>query len=384
MKRTHFIQGFVFAATILALLPACKKPNLTIPPQAGSVGTISNYLSTNFDLSLFYAAVQKAGLEDSLDHSDGEFTVFAPLNSAFNKDGIYRNSDLDNWTTDSVKAFVRTYILARKLFYKDIPTTSDTRYTNLNGIDLYVSEGYLFPLTVNGVAVLPSGSLASSLKTFGITQLNGLVYPIQNTLKISLGTVQELIASMPDLSHLQAGLKKFGLWDMLGKTGPFTVVAPVDTAFERYGLTLDSIARLNTANYDPVLFGIYEISPNHIYLTDVAQIQEYKAAAFQTVSDSLALVMSCEADIQSSMNSLAASVTRWPIILNQGYRYVGPTYSGSFGIGSGAYFLGEPPSIQCCSPTIPPNGKYTNYTCANGVVHLLSGILLRPSDVQKH
>jgi|GEM_PF-3158558 len=382
MKRNYFIVWFV--AGMLVLLSACKKPNLVIPPKAGSVGTISNYLSTNFDLSLFYAALQKSGLADSLDRTDGEFTVFTPLNTAFYKDSIYKTSDLDKWSADSIKTFVSNYILPRKLFYIDIPTTSDTRYTNLNGIDLYVSEGQLFPLTVNGVVVQPSGALVSSTQTFGITQLNGLIYPIPSTLKISTGTVQDLIASMPALSHLQSGLKKFGLWDTLGKAGPFTVVAPQDTAFERYGLSLDSIGRLNPANYDPILFGIYAISPNHIYPTDVAQLQYVTPAALPTISDSLALMINCSGS-SSGMKALSAGVARFPLIPNQGAIFVGPTFSGSFGIPSGAYFLGEPPpGFYCCSITTPPIGTYTNFTCSNGVLHLLSGILLRPSDVANH
>ena len=379
MKSTYFIAG------MLVLLLACKKPNLVIPPKAGSVGTISNYLSTNFDLSLFYAAIQKSGLSDSLDHTDGEFTVFAPLNTAFYKDSVYKTTDLDKWTADSLKTFVKNYILPRKLFYKDIPTTLDSRYTNLNGIDLFVSEGQVFPLAVNGVIVQPSGSLDPSLRTFGITQLNGIVYPLLSTLRISTGTVQDLIASVPALSHLQAGLKKFGLWDMLSKEGPFTVLAPQDTAFERYGLTLDSIGRLNTADYDPVLFGIYAISPNHIYITDVPQVQNTAAAVLPTISDSLALMMSCTADNYTNMKSLSAIVARLPMYQNQGPSFVGPGYSGSYNIPSGTNFLGEPPpGLYCCSLALPPSGKYTNYTCSNGIVHLLSGILLRPSDVDNH
>lgn len=381
MRKNIFVHGFV---AVMLLLSACKKPNLTIPAKPGSAGSISNYLSTNFDLSLFYAAVQKAGLADSLDRMDAAFTVFAPMNAAFYKDSVYKVSDLDKWTADSLKTFVRTYILPRKLYYSDIPTTSDARYTNLNGIDLFLSEGQVFPLTVNGVPVLPSGSLVSSLKTFGMAELNGVIYPLTGTLKISSGTVQDLIASMPSLSHLQAGLKKFGLWDTLGKTGPFTVVAPVDTAFERYGLSLDSIGRLDPAKYDPVLFGIYTISPNHIYVTDVAQLQNTDGAVFPTITNNLGLRITCLEDNNNGMKSLSASVVRLPILPNMGISYIGPSYSGSFGVKSGFNFLGEPPAGNCCSLDNLPAGKYINFSCSNGTVHLLSGMLLRPSDVEKH
>ncbi len=374
MKRNHFIHGFI--AGMLVLLSACKKPNLEITPTAGSVGTISNYLSTNFDLSLFYAAVKQSGLADSLDQTDGAFTVFAPVNTAFYKDSIYTEADLDKWAADSLKRFVRNYILPTKLFYTDIPPTSDTKYRNLNGIDLYVSEGSLFPLTVNGIAVQQAGALVTYPPAYGTSLLNGVIYPLVNTLKISTGTVQDLIASMPALSHLQAGLKKFGLWDRLSGAGPFTVVAPQDTAFERYGLTLDSIGRLNPARYDSVLFGIYSIAPNHIFPTDLAQLQPLgqKAVAFPTISDTLLLILTEVSN--DGMLGMAASVARGPLLVNSYPTYFGPTAAPDYSHLSGTHFLGE------TGTTI--TGTYINYTCSNGVLHLLSGILLRPSDVEIH
>lgn len=382
MQKKIIFRAIV--AGLLALPAACKKPNLEITPAAGSIGTISNYLKTNFDLSLFYAAIQRAGLADSLDRTDGAYTLLAPVNTAFHKDSIYSATDLDKWPTDSLKTFVRNHILPTKLFYTDIPQTADNLYKNMNGADLYFSDGGNFPLTVNGVVVQQSGSLVPNASAYGTTLLNGVVYPLVNTLKVSKGTVQDLIASMPKLSHLEAGLKKFGLWDRLSGEGPFTVVAPQDTAFESNGLTLDSIGRLDPARYDPVLFGIYSISPNHIFITDLVQLvsDQSEGVGFPSISDSLVLMLNVNG---YDMYLLSASVALAPYEVNKSMTFIGPTASTIEYQPNGTYLLGEyMPGVVYIQPSTPPNGKYINYACSNGVLHLLSGILLRPSDVAIH
>lgn len=304
MKRIYSFR--LLAAAALVLAASCKKPNFDVAPSLGSVGTISTYLSNNFDLSLFYAAVQKAGLADSLDRSTAAYTVWAPLNSALNTDSIYNPSDFDRWSPDSLKYFVRTHILPIKLFYNNIPTTSDNKYINLNGIDLYISKtaANTLKLIVDGVPVIPAGSLTTTTAAqFGSTQLNGVVYPLNNSLKVSRGTVQDFLSSRPDLSHLVTGLKRFGLWDKLTGDGPFTIAAPQDTAFERYGLTTDSITRLDPTQYDVGLFGGYCMPLSHIFLVDVMQLNGTSLVNFHTFSNSLDLALGVSSNFMSIMSA---------------------------------------------------------------------------------
>lgn len=372
--------------TALVLAASCKKPNFDVAPSLGSVGTISNYLSNNFDLSLFFTAVKKAGLADSLDRTDATYTVWAPLNSALNKDSIYNPSDFDKWSPDSLKYFVRTHILPRKLFYSDIPATSDNKYTNLNGIDLYISKTTNAAMTqlfliVDGVPVLPAGALSAKTGTqYGATQLNGVVYPLNNSLKVIRSTVQGFLSSRQDLSHLVTGLKKFGLWDKLSGDGPFTIVAPQDTAFERYGLTTDSILRLDPAGYDIGLFGGYCMAPSHVFLVDVMQLNGQSLVSFHTLSDSLDLTMGVSSNSMTLMSSCLKK--RYS---GSNPQYIGPGSIISLGVILGSRFLGEtqPAGVYFITYNSLPFGRYINYACSNGVVHLLSTILARPSDVTK-
>ncbi|MBO9731286.1 MAG: fasciclin domain-containing protein [Chitinophaga sp.] len=375
----------IYTGCIITLLlmaaASCKKPDFESEQQAQATGTISDYLSNNFDLSLFGAAVRKAGLMDSLDKATASFTVMAPTNSALNKDSIFNAGDFDTWTKDSLLYFVRTHILPVKLFYGDIPLSSDNRYTNLNGVQLYFSRSTArnntVPFAVNGVNVIRESALGTSTSLkFGATQLNGVVYPLLNTIKVYPGTVQAFLQSRPYFSHLIAGLKKFDYWERMGGDGPFTVYAPLDSSFERRGMTLDSINRMDSQHYDPVVFGGYFLTPNHVFVMDIAQLPPVTGVLslpFQTASPNYKVIM-CQSAMGSGVGVVtAASASTSSLVVvsaNAAYPY------GS----QGTLFLGEQPGLLSLADM---KGTYINYTCANGIVHVMADILVMPGKVTK-
>lgn len=379
------------AVAALTLL-SCHKLNLDVAPGLNSVATISGYLRTNFDFSLFYAAVQKADMEDSLDRSDLSYTVMAPTNSAFNKQGIFSVTDFDRFSADSLKTLIRNHLLPSKLFYSDISQGTDNLYKNLNGLQIYISkypQGPI-PLTVNGVIIQPTGTVSTAAaRTYGSAQLNGVIYPLVSVLKMTKGTVQDMLASRPDLSRLVAGLKKYGFWDRLSGKGPFTVVAPQDTAFDAAGITAGFVDGINTSLYDPVLFGVYFISPDHIFCTDIVQLDQANLIAptnsfhaYPTTSDTLDLVLGI--NYRGGMPSMSATVGKASDAANVILTAVGPT-AHAFPDLNGGFFLGEPPGgpFYYIDANTPPVGTYIDFSCSNGVVHLFSQALLLPSDVKK-
>lgn len=363
---------------LLLLVAACKKPDFESVQQGQGTGTITGYLSNNFDFSLFVAAVRKAGLADSLDRAESAFTVLAPVNSAFNKDGIYQPADFDKWPTDSLRYFVRTHILPVKLFYSDIPLSSDNRYENLNGARLYVSRSTVgTPLAVNGVVVQPQPALGNATAVkFGITQLNGVIYPLITTLKVLPVTVQEFLKSRPQYSHLVAGLTKFGYWDQLAGNGPFTVFAPQDSCFERRGMTLDSISRMATSSYDPVVFGGYFLTPNHIFILDMIQLPPPSGVfflAFTTPSPQYKMIV-----CQSAFGAGVGVVTAASASINNPVG-TGPYITNPWG-DQGTNFLGESRIVLSVTTF---KGTYINYACTNGIVHAMADILVMPANVTK-
>ncbi|WP_161964233.1 fasciclin domain-containing protein [Chitinophaga flava] len=376
MNKCKYICSALIA---LLLMVSCKKPDFETQQQAMSTGTINDYLNNNFDFSLFAAAVSKAGLADSLGQSGTAFTVLAPMNSAFNKDGIYNAADFDAWSADSLRYFVRTHVLPAKLFYSNIPLSSDNRYVNLNGVRLYISRSNdpAVGLSVNGVNVQQQPSLSpATAVTYGAAQLNGVVYPLPNTVKVLPVTVQGFLSARPNLSHLVAGLKKFGYWDQLSTDGPFTVYAPQDSSFERQGITLDSIARMDVSYYDPVLFGGYFLKPNHLFVLDIVQLPPPSGILylpFQTPDPNYKLIM-CQQTFGNGVGIATTASTQTSTLIS-----VGPFANNVYG-SQGTPFLNESRNINFLYKL---QGTYINYTCSNGVVHLLSGLLVMPSKVVK-
>lgn len=372
------IYTFWLFAALLAV-SACKKPDFEAQQQAMAAGTVSDYLKNNFDFSLFAAAISKAGLTDTLNQTTAAFTVMAPTNTALNKDGIYNASDFDKWPADSLRYFIKSHILPIKLFYNTIPLSSDNRYDNLNNTRLYISRAndVLVSLIVNGVNVQKQPSLGSSTQgTYGITLLNGVVYPLPNTIKVMPGTVQAFLLARPYFSHLVAGLKKFGYWDQLATDGPFTLYAPMDSSFERRGMTLDSISRIDINHIDPVVFGGYFLKPNHLFVLDVLQLPPPNGVtylAFQCPDTKYKLVMT-QQPFGSGVGIVTAASTATRLLVA-----VGPNANMSYGL-QGTLFLGETSNTNFLADL---NGIYTNYTCTNGVVHLLSDLLVMPDKVSR-
>lgn len=359
---------------LLLLWAACKKPDFSVTPQSQDPTTVRLYLQNNFDFSLFTAAIQKAGLADSLDNRGQSYTVFAPLNNALHKDGIYAPTDFDKWKPDSLRNFVRTHIIPGKLFYSDIPAQSDNRYTAINGQTLYVSISTVYGvgMIVNGVNVKAASSLSTTVGvTYGATELNGVVYPVQTTIKASSSTVKAFLEGRGDMTHLIAGFKKFGLWDNLEENGPVTIFAPPDSIFEQRGMTLDSIARIDTSLYDPILFNGYMLKPNHLFSLDIAQsipAPDGSFLFFPSLSPAYATMV--------GGYGINVGITRWSDTYGGfGFAYVGP--AGPF---TGTPFLGEPQTVYQLDLA---QGTYMNYSLSNGVVHLLGDLLAAPENVRK-
>ncbi|NIG55414.1 fasciclin domain-containing protein [Chitinophaga sp. Cy-1792] len=376
MKKLQY-SGWLLVLVLMVF--SCKKPDFEAEQQAMAAGTISDYLKNNFDFSLFAAAVNKAGLADSLDKAGAAYTVLAPTNAAFNKDGVLTAADFDKWPADSLRYFVRTHILPVRLFYSDIPLSSDNRYDNLNGARLYISRSsaYNAALAVNGVIVQSQPSLSTSVAaTYGATQLNGVVYPLGNTLKVLPQTVQEFLSSRPAFSHLVAGFKKFGYWDKLGTDGPFTVYAPMDSTFDRWGITLDSISRMDANKYDPVVFGGYFLQPNHLFVLDILQLPPPSGInflAFSLADAKYKLVMGQQpfglgVGVVTAASALTSTLVPVTPFWNQPYGNQGTPFLGETTQGLGLNLL---------------KGTYINYTCSNGVVHMLGDILVLPGKVIK-
>lgn len=403
MRYKYFLAAF-----LVVLVIGCSKPDMTVLPAPGTmaVSTTINYLTNNFDFSLFAAAAKKCGWADSLGDESSTYTVLAVNNAGFNGMGIYAPADFDRWSNDSLRHFIKTHLFPGRILFNDFPKSLDSKYKNLNGDDLLVSifakygnTGGFYDMAINGVSVAPNPDLITFPRkpfTYGTSLLNGAVYPLWSAIKTSRSDIQTFLASRPDMSIFIAGLKKFGQWERLKTASPITVLAPPDSVFLRYGITADSIGRMDLARYKPAFMDSYIITLNRIFLTDIFTFlnRENASQIPDSYSPLLTLPTSdpnlklCMLGNYGYLGSFVFDVSKIVYMPDE----YGSTYWAYQILGSNATSVpvSGDPSTGYSNPYIGeskrpniPRGIFINYTQYNGVVHLLNGLLLMPSDVEK-
>ena len=171
-------------------------------------------------LETLTSAVQAAGLDasDSPLRNDDPVTVFAPVNTAFEP------LDVDELTGDSeILNRVLTHHVVSGQITSDQLSGGETPTTLEGGsVEIGVSDG---TVTVNGIPV----SIAD------IQTRNGVVHVIDGVLLERLDVVQRATVTS-NLSTLTTAVGAAGLADALKGDGPFTVFAPVDSAFADYNV----------------------------------------------------------------------------------------------------------------------------------------------------
>jgi uncharacterized surface protein with fasciclin (FAS1) repeats len=387
-------------------LTGCSKPDMNVIPAPGTVAvsTTLNYLNNNFDFSLFAAAVDKSGLADSLASQQALYTVFAVSNNGFNKINVYKTTDFDAWGMDSLRIFIKMHMIPGRIDYTSIPRSLDTRYKNLNGDDLFVSvfeTTSTVSLTVNGVMVSPVSILnapSGAAPSYGISLLNGIVYPINASLKASAENIQNFLASKKDMTIFVAGLKKFGLWETVKEGTGITVLAPPDSVFLRYGITLDSIGKMDTLRYKKVFMDTYIVRLNRIFLSDIyshvnrENVPEipFKVYPMLTLDAGDPNLVLCMLGNKTNLDFGCFVFDKSRLIIMPGdgggtywfYQILGPNAGNPPRwddplSGYHVQYLGESKTGGNIV------GSCINYSLGNGALHLLNGLLLTPEDVKR-
>jgi len=254
---------YLLSALWLLALTSCKHDDLHIDKANDNFRPGFDFVKNNYDLSLFAAAIEKAGIGSEL-NSTGPFTILAPSNTAFNIIGINRPSDFDKMNSDTLKFLVQRHILNERIMLKDVPFNGiDVRYRTMAETELYAS-------TVsrdNNNILYFNGSLASRKD---VTLANGTLHVLDRVMKSTAKTtVQSWLSARPEYSILISGLKKFGFWDELATGGPYTILAPKNKEFEAKGMTAEVIAGLNVNSYiGDRLFGCYVMRKKHFFVSD--------------------------------------------------------------------------------------------------------------------
>jgi transforming growth factor-beta-induced protein len=246
-------------------VPATGKGSLKGMAQDPAATAASN----NPQLTTLVAAVKAAGLVDTL-NGPGPFTIFAPANSAFDKLPAGTVDTLVKPENKATLTSILTYhvIAGKKLSSVDLAKTSSYKTVNGESIDVKVSGK---SITVNGttkvvladvqvangtVFIIDSVLMpkkpapAAAASSSGVaSEADAAKVGVPATGKGSLqGMAQDPAATAasnnPQLTTLVAAVKAAGLVDTLNGPGPFTIFAPVNSAFDKLPAgTVDTLVK---------------------------------------------------------------------------------------------------------------------------------------------
>ncbi|WP_034229303.1 fasciclin domain-containing protein [Aquimarina pacifica] len=178
--KTIFIT--IFAITIYS---CSDDDDSTFMDDSGDTTTIADFVAENADYSSLLAALEKAELTSTL-ASDGNYTVFAPNNAAFDAFLSDLGVTLDDLTKDDLTPILLNHVIGGSFTSSQLTTGY---LVNLADVSTYVnvSDG----VTINGDATVTQADVERS---------NGIIHAIDKV--IPLPTLLTFVAADPELSSL--------------------------------------------------------------------------------------------------------------------------------------------------------------------------------------
>ncbi|MCI1189188.1 fasciclin domain-containing protein [Hymenobacter sp. DH14] len=211
--------------------------------------SITNIAVTNPDFQLLEDAAIRGGVAITLGNKNpndpqGNYTVFAPNNAAFNRLGVREAVDLTALQPDFLTKTLLYHVYSGSLAGSALAAGSTS--ASLLGPTRRIITRADGSKYVNGSKILGTDVKAA----------NGLVHPIDKVMIATGGNVVESAVALqsakvftqPELTLLVAAVVKCNLAGLLSQPGPYTVFAPTDQAFRDAGYpTVDYINNLTPA-----------------------------------------------------------------------------------------------------------------------------------------
>jgi transforming growth factor-beta-induced protein len=197
--------------------------------------TVADLAVANSNFSTLVSALSGAGLVPALSDPKATLTVFAPTNAAF--------AALTSLPTD-LKPILLYHVLGTTVYSSGVTTGyAKTLSTYMsNPIDIYIN-------TTSGVKINNSASVTLA----DVVGTNGVIHVIDKVLLPP--TVVGIALNNSNFSTLVSAVVKAGLVDALNASGPFTVFAPTNDAFQKLftALKVSGISDLTADQLKPIL-----------------------------------------------------------------------------------------------------------------------------------
>jgi transforming growth factor-beta-induced protein len=225
------MRKLVVVVSILAL-SALAFASLAVPAAQAQEAepTIVDIAASNEDFSTLVAAVQAAGLADTL-AGEGPFTVFAPTNDAF--DALFANLGITPEAlladTDLLTDVLLYHVAAGELTSEEVVYLGELRMANGDLSTVSVRDGGAY---INNARIVATDIMAS----------NGVIHVIDSVILPSGvpaptgaldANIVEIAVENEGFSTLVAAVLAAELDGALSADGPFTVFAPTNDGFNK-------------------------------------------------------------------------------------------------------------------------------------------------------
>lgn len=227
--------------------------------QLDNIATIAQ---SNGELSILVDALGRVdGLIASLSDENGNFTVFAPSNTAFTALlGTIGQTSLDDVPVDVLERILRYHVISGAALASTDLSNGQTEGTLLTGESVTVS--------ISGGAVSINNS---NVTTANVQASNGIIHIIDAVLVPSLeasivNTVVEPAYFNKNFSVLTEAVVTAGLLNtLIDDTEQYTVFAPTNDAFTAAGIT--SLSGLTADDLTPIL--LYHVLGSEVKAADL-------------------------------------------------------------------------------------------------------------------
>jgi uncharacterized surface protein with fasciclin (FAS1) repeats len=232
MKTTNHLKKITLLLAVVFMAYSCNNDddNTTDPPQST---TITALASASGDLSILAAALQRAGLDTTLDTA-GDYTVFAPTNTAFANFLADNNfTALEDIPVDVLTQVLLNHVIAGEAFSTALSTgygnTLATKPGTGENLSIYIDTAS--GVSLNGVSNVTQADIDAS---------NGVIHIVDAV--IGLPNIVDHAVANSNLSSLVGALTAGGnttFTTLLSTPGDFTVFAPNNDAFASFTTSND-------------------------------------------------------------------------------------------------------------------------------------------------
>jgi transforming growth factor-beta-induced protein len=245
---------FFFAMLFIASLAFVGCSDDTDEPDPKPTTPTSNTIvdiAGGDDFTTLAAALERAGLIETL-QGEGPFTVFAPTNAAFDDLLVELNlNSLDEVSDAVLTNILLNHVVSGKVLSTDLTAGYiNTLATGAQDTKVSLLVNLTDGVTLNGTATVTTPNVEAD---------NGVVHVIDQVLTVP--TIVDAALANTNFSTLVAALTDSRLADAnfvttLNGTGPFTVFAPTNAAFQALlesNEDWNSLADIDAATLEAVL-----------------------------------------------------------------------------------------------------------------------------------